>query len=411
MMKQLFFLLFLAIVPYSLYSQSDTKIIPAHNGSGYSTLSYPLVKWGYKDLQGNWVIAPQYVKANSFNKDDIAEVILEEQKRNTHSVLSALPLVSAFVEPTQTQSTVTRIGLIDLNGDILTNYKSSISQKRKDKKYEQALEIASERRANGLYDDVFARFARIDADIIAQQQREQARRQREQARQDSILMVQQVLKMRADSIAAAKRVADSLILAKEREIIARISSGNRLSLSKVKVTGHGMLLSKDKTWREYTVRMDDFNRIRITYEGNTRLRGELDVLKTIYESDWSLLSDVLFQSIEISKMTLEISQGAYTKKFGAFSFLVTLNLDNFNNIHTDEEANLTVSYAISQMERFISSFMNHYQNSAYFVEPLFQVKVGGREGITVGIVDKQGNGASLEDAKRICNESLRSLRR
>jgi hypothetical protein len=361
------------------------------------------VKWGYKDLEGNWVITPQYVKANSFNKDGIAEVILGEQKRNANSVLSALPLIRDFVEPTQTQITVTRIGLIDLNGDILASYKSSISQKRKDKKYEQALEIASERRANGLYDDVFARFARIDADIIAQQQREQAR-------QDSILMVQQLLKMRADSIATVKRVADSLRLAKEREIIARISSGNGLSLSKVKVTGHGMLLSKDETWREYTVRMDDFNRIRVTYEGNTRLRGELDVLKTIYESDWSLLSDNLFQGVEISKMTLEISQGAYTKKFGAFSFLVTLNLDDFNNVHTDEETNLTVSYAISQMERFISSFMNHYQNSAHFVEPLFQVKVGGREGITVGIVDKQGNGASLEDAKRICNEALRSLR-
>ena len=62
-------------------------------------------------------------------------------------------------------------------------------------------------------------------------------------------------------------------------------------------------------------------------------------------------------------------------------------------------------------ERFISSFINHYQNSAYFVEPLFQVKVGGREGITIGIIDKQGNGASLEDAKRICNESLRSIRK
>ena len=191
----------------------------------------------------------------------------------------------------------------------------------------------------------------------------------------------------------------------------RQSSGNGLSLSKVKVTGHGMLLSKDETWREYTIRMDDFNRIRVTYEGTARLRGELDVLKTIYDSDWNLLSDNLFQSIEISKMTLEISQGAYTKKFGAFSFLVTINLNDFNSIYTDEEANLTVSYAISQVERFISSFMNHYQNSAYIVEPLFQVKVGGREGITVGIVDKQGNGASLEDAKRICNESLRSIRR
>lgn len=391
-------------LPNPLYSQSETKIVPAHSGAADSTLPYPLVKWGYKDLQGKWLITPQYGKANSFNKDGIAEVILEEQKSNSHSVLNAIPLIGALIKPTQTHGPASLIGLIDLNGNILASYKSSISKKRKDKKYKQALKIVSERRADGIYDDVFTRFARIDADIFAQQQREQARK-------DSILMAQELLKKRTDSITIAKRVADSLSLAKEREIIARISSGNGLSLSKVKVTGHGMLLSKDETWREYTIRMDDFNRIRVAYEGTARLRGELDVLKTIYDSDWNLLSDNLFQSIEISKMTLEISQGAYTKKFGAFSFLVTINLNDFNSIYTDEEANLTVSYAISQVERFISSFMNHYQNSAYIVEPLFQVKVGGREGITVGIVDKQGNGASLEDAKRICNKSLRSIRR
>lgn len=398
-------------LPNPLYSQSETKIVPAHSGAADSTLPYPLVKWGYKDLQGKWLITPQYGKANSFNKDGIAEVILEEQKSNSHSVLNAIPLIGALIKPTQTHGTTSLIGLIDLNGNILASYKSSISKKRKDKKYKQALKIVSEWRADGIYDDVFTRFARIDADIFAQQQRERALRQREQARKDSILMAQELLKKRTDSITTAKRVADSLSLAKEREIIARISSGNGLSLSKVKVTGHGMLLSKDETWREYTIRMDDFNRIRVTYEGTARLRGELDVLKTIYDSDWNLLSDNLFQSIEISKMTLEISQGAYTKKFGAFSFLVTINLNDFNSIYTDEEANLTVSYAISQVERFISSFMNHYQNSAYIVEPLIQVKVGGREGITVGIVDKQGNGASLEDAKRICNKSLRSIRR
>lgn len=391
-------------LPNPLYSQSETKIVPAHSGAADSTLPYPLVKWGYKDLQGKWLITPQYGKANSFNKDGIAEVILEEQKSNSHSVLNAIPLIGALIKPTQTHGPASLIGLIDLNGNILASYKSSISKKRKDKKYKQALKIVSERRADGIYDDVFTRFARIDADIFAQQQREQARK-------DSILMAQELLKKRTDSITIAKRVADSLSLAKEREIIARISSGNGLSLSKVKVTGHGMLLSKDETWREYTIRMDDFNRIRVAYEGTARLRGELDVLKTIYDSDWNLLSDNLFQSIEISKMTLEISQGAYTKKFGTFSFLVTINLNDFNSIYTDEEANLTVSYAISQVERFISSFMNHYQNSAYIVEPLFQVKVGGREGITVGIVDKQGNGASLEDAKRICNKSLRSIRR
>lgn len=147
-------------------------------------------------------------------------------------------------------------------------------------------------------------------------------------------MAQELLKRQADSSATAKRIADSISLAKEREIIARISSGKGLSLSKVKVTGHGMLLSKDETWQEYTIRMDDFNRIRVTYEGTVKLQGELDVLKTIYESDWNLLSDNLFQSIEISKMTLEVSQGAYTKKFSSFSFLITVDINDFNYILT-----------------------------------------------------------------------------
>lgn len=398
-------------LPNSQYLQNETRIVPAHSGAADSTLPYPLVKWGYKDLQGNWLISPQYGKANWFNKDGIAEVILKKAKNNTHSALSAVPIIGVLIKPTQTSGTISLIGLIDLNGNILASYKSSISEKRKDKKYKQAFEIVSERRANGLYDNVFTRFARIDADIYAQQQREQIQRQREQAQKDSILMAQELLKRQADSSATAKRIADSISLAKEREIIARISSGKGLSLSKVKVTGHGMLLSKDETWQEYTIRMDDFNRIRVTYEGTVKLQGELDVLKTIYESDWNLLSDNLFQSIEISKMTLEVSQGAYTKKFSSFSFLITVDINDFNSIYTDEESNLIVSYAISQVERFISSFINHYQNSAYFVEPLFQVKVGGREGITIGIIDKQGNGASLEDAKRICNESLRSIRK
>lgn len=394
-MKKVALLLFLVVAPFHLYSQIGTKIIPARSGAGDAALSYPLGKWGYKDLQNNWIISPQFAKAYNFNNDGIAEVIIGERKRETH------PQISIFAITPQTQSTVTQIGLIDLKGSILVSYKSSTSQKRKDKKYEQALEIATERREQRRYDDVYVRLDRVDAAIMEQKQR----RQREQARQDSILMAQRLLKMRADSIATAKRVADSLRLAKEREIIARLSSGNRLSLNKVKVTGHGMLLSKDETWREYTIRMGDFNRILITYEGNTRLRGELDVLKTIYESDWSLLSDDLFHSVEIAKATIEISQGALIKKFGAFSFLFTLNLDDLDSIYADKEANLTVLTAASQVDRFIASFMRHYQSSAHFVEPLFQVKVGCREGITVDIVDKQDNGASLEDVKRICNEA------
>lgn len=225
---------------------------------------------------------------------------------------------------------------------------------------------------------------------------------------------------RADSITAAKRVADSIVLAKkriadslrlvkEREIMARVDSGGRLSRQKVSVTGHGLLLSKDETWKHYTIRMDDFNRIFTTYNGQSRYKGEIDALKVIYESEWELLSDNLFHSIEVVKATAEISQGARTKKFGVFSFLFTLNLDDLDATYTDEEANFTVLIAISQIDKFIDSFIRHYQTSAYFVEPLFQIKLGGREGITVGIVDKQGNGASIEDVKHICNEAKRKI--
>lgn len=357
----------------SLYSQIKTKILPAHFGATSSTSHHTNAKWGYKDLLGNWIIKPQYNKANKFNKDGIAEVILEN---NTNTTL--------FIN-----DTTKLIGLIDLKGNILASYKSSSSQKRRDKKYGQALEIVSDQRANGMYNDIFTRIVRTD----------------------SILEAKELLRRQADSIAAVRRIADSIYAAKEREIITRISSGKGLSLSKVKVTGHGGLLSKDETWHDYTIRMDDFNRIYVTYEGSTKFHNELDVLKTIYESDWNLLPDNLFQSVEIRKLTVQISQGYYTKKFGAFSFLLTLNIDNFHKVYTDKEVNIIVSYAVSQVEKFISSFIIHYQNSAYSVEPLLQTSVGSREGIIVRIVDKKGDGELLEDAKRICKGTQRALRR
>ena len=74
-MKQIIFLFFLIVMPNSLYSQSEMKIVPAQQ-----IPPYPLGKWGYKDLQGNWIIPPQYSKANSFNKDGIAEVIPKSKK-------------------------------------------------------------------------------------------------------------------------------------------------------------------------------------------------------------------------------------------------------------------------------------------------------------------------------------------
>lgn len=398
-MKKLFLLFLLAVVPSYTYSQNTVKIIPVQR----SVIS----KWGYEDLRGEWIIPPQFSMAYKFNIDGIAEVIVEEKKRNTNTFLNSL--VRAYVATPSSHSQQTQRNLIDVNGDVLVkNY-------NKHSKYRKALKIVTKRKMQGLYDDVYIRLAQIDADILAQQQKEQAR-------QDSILMAERLLKMRADSIATAKRiadsialekkrVADSLQLAKEREIIERIASGPKLSLKKVKVTGHGLLLSKDKTWREYTIRMDDFNRILVTYEGDTRVRGELDVLKAIYESDWGLLSDDLFHNVEVVKTTVGISQGARTKKFGVFSFLFTLNLDDLDMVYTDEETLLIVQNSISQIERYVTSFIKHYQEAAYFVEPLLQMHPNDRSSISVGVVEKQGNREAfeIEAAKRMCAKAKRKF--
>lgn len=163
-MKRLLLFFLLAVVPFNTYSQNNAKIIPTHSGAGDSTLPYPLVKWGYKDLQNNWLITPQFVKAYDFNEDGIAEVAIHKPAEKA---------------------------LIDLNGDILTNYKSDASQKQKDSKYAKAIKTVSIRKVAGAYDAVYARLAQIDADILAQQQREQAR-------QDSILTVQRLQKMPPD---------------------------------------------------------------------------------------------------------------------------------------------------------------------------------------------------------------------
>ncbi|GGJ95448.1 WG repeat-containing protein [Parabacteroides faecis] len=367
----------LAILPFVAYSQNNVKIKPAQRNV--------VSKWGYQDLFGEWIIHPQFSRAYDFNEDGIAEVIIDNHYQ---------PTVWGVGNNIQ-------MAFIDLNGDILIKYQYGNSQNQKNKKYDKALQIVSRRKIKGKYNNFYARLSEVDANIIVKEQKEQTRR-------DSVLMAQKLQKIRVDSAVATQRAADSLRLAKERKV-ANMSSGAGLSLKKVKVTGHGLLLSKDEAWREYTIQLDDFNRLFITHEGDTRLQGELDVLKVIYESDWGLLADDLFHSIEITKATTEISRGVRTQKYGIFSFLITLNLDNLDITYTEKEANSTVLNAISQVERYITSFMKHYQSSAHFVEPLFQVKVGGREGISVGIVDKKGNGASMEDVKRICTETRRKL--
>ena len=392
-MKKLLLLLLLAVLPLFTYSQNNEKIKP-EKSDGFM--------WGYQDLLGEWVIPPQFNKAGRFTNDGIATVGLldkHNEKERIALVLSAHMDISEEI--------ISIEGLIDLNGNILTQYPRNASPQQKNKKYNKALKIVDKRKKDGLYNDIYARLAQ--ADSINQRQILQA--QREQARQDSILLAQREKKRVADSIAMVKkRQADSIRLAQENRINAMPSPGQGISLKKVKVTGHGLLLSKNETWREYTIQLDDFfNRLHVNYSGGIKYSGELDVLKVIHKSDWGLLSNDLFHSVEINKMTAEISQGGRTKKFGVFSFLFTLNLEDFDTVYTDEEVNLTVSNAITQIDRYITSFIDHYIGASHFVEPLFRVKPGGREGLQISVVDKQSRGVSLEGAKDICAEARKKF--
>lgn len=209
-----------------------------------------------------------------------------------------------------------------------------------------------------------------------------------------------IRRQKEDSMAFIRHITDSLWLVKTHKIHANVS-GRGLSLHKIKISGDGLLLRKNDVNQIYSISRDAFNHYYISYDGEIKMQGILDVKKVIYESDWSLLSDELFNNVEIAKVSVEITRGAITKKFGAFSFLVKLNIEDLNITSKDEEANSMVLNAISQLEAYISSFIKHYQSYAYYIEPLF----GGRESIIVNIADKKGNGAPIEDAKRICIET------
>lgn len=181
----------LVVVPFYTYSQDAPKIKPA---------KLNLFTWGYQDLLGKWVISPQFSKADAFTKDDIAVVGIADFEIKQHAVIGATISTSEINKALYPKE----FGLIDLNGDILVKYKYDATQKQKDDKYAKALKTVSKRRQAGAYDDIYARLDKIDADVFSQQQREQVRK-------DSILMAQELLKKRADSIATAKRVANSLI--------------------------------------------------------------------------------------------------------------------------------------------------------------------------------------------------------
>lgn len=389
-------------------------------------------KYGYVDRLGNWVIQPIYTKAGSFT-GDCAIVAIRKKK--------IFKAIANTIRPLSVNSSIdedrysTKYGIIDVNGNTVISFSAASMDKIKEK-LPKAQSIAAKRRAKGEFDSFYARQAAITKHLDSLQQiREierntaiKKKRQRdsialakkkfEKLRHDSIANIKRIAKQRADSIAMLKkrhadslasirRIIDSIWLAKVEKIKSSTLSGYGISLQKIKIKGDGLLLRKDKTYRTYSITRDDYNRYHLVHDGDMRSYGVLDVKKVIYESDWSLLSDDLFNSVEITKVTMEISRGTRTNKFGVFSFFFTLNLDDLDMIYKDKETAQGVLNSISQIDKYITSFINHYQDSAHFIEPLLQLKIGGKEGITVTVVDKKGKGGTIEDIKRACNDAKR----
>lgn len=411
-MKNLFFLLLLVTIPLYTYPQANLKIKPKKQNA---------FTWGYQDLLGKWIILPQFSQAENFTKDDIATVGIINVDIKQHSIIGPIMSSNDINKALYPEE----YGFIDLNGQILTKYKRGSSQKQIENKYNKAVKIVLKKKQSGAYNNIYSRLIIADSIINIQKQKKQ---------RDSIIKAQLSLKKHIDSITTAKRIlrerdsltkvkritdslnlirrqkedsmafirhiTDSLWLVKTHKIHANVS-GRGLSLHKIKISGDGLLLRKNDVNQIYSISRDAFNHYYISYDGEIKMQGILDVKKVIYESDWSLLSDELFNNVEIAKVSVEITRGAITKKFGAFSFLVKLNIEDLNITSKDEEANSMVLNAISQLEAYISSFIKHYQSYAYYIEPLF----GGRESIIVNIADKKGNGAPIEDAKRICIET------
>ena len=170
-----------------------------------------------------------------------------------------------------------------------------------------------------------------------------------------------VLNLREDSLANIKRMSDSIRLVKGHKVNVKNISERGISLRKIKVAGDGLLLKRDDTSEIYSITRGRFDKYYITHDGYISAHGVLDVKKVIYESNWGLLSDDLFHNIKIDKVTVEVARRTLTKKFGAFLFYVTLNLDDIESAYTNKETNLMVLNAISQVDNFIESFIGQYQ--------------------------------------------------
>ena len=233
-MKKLFLLLLLVVVPLCIYSQTDSTIKPAESSSGK--------EWGYQDALGNWIIQPQFYWAYEFDNNGIAVVAIEKKRGVFQYDYSSSQYKYSSM-------------FIDLNGNALVRYRSYVTQQHMNQRYDEALKIVTKRKAKGLYDVAYHQLAKADSIILQAKREQEIKQAREQARQDSILMVQREQKRVADSIATAKKMrVDSIKSAQENRINATPSPGQGISLRKIKVTGHGLLLSKSETWREYTIR-------------------------------------------------------------------------------------------------------------------------------------------------------------
>jgi hypothetical protein len=174
-----------------------------------------------------------------------------------------------------------------------------------------------------------------------------------------------------------------------------------ISQKKIEITGEGLLLKKDKDYSTYSITQEEYNRYLITYDGDIGIHDILDVKKVIYNSDLDLLSDNLFYSIEISKLSATATRNGKVQRYGSFVFHIKVNIKNLNDTYTDKKTLNTLLLAITQVNEYIVSFEKFYQSKAYLIEPLLPSKVY--------IQDIEGRGASIDDVKAECDYAKKLL--
>lgn len=401
-MRVFLFILFCGLCSF-VYSQDlSDKIKPTEQ-----LRSHPQrpEKLGYIDVLGNWLIEPQFTFAYNFDSNGVALVSKYFQTGGKSEYLWCF---------------------IDLNGSVLIKYPLTVSRQLNsrfsirhvmpnvseenkntasvvsvgDKYYEKAIEIVNERKANGIYNNVYEKIVFVDqqADSI---NTAKMLAQIEKARQDSVLLAE----------ATARRMRDNLIVERiKNDPIEKVNverryteqETNKISLEKITITGDGLLLRKDENHQVYSITQDYYNRYQLTHDMDVGLHAVLDVKKVIYGSDLKLLSDSLFHSIDISKLSINISsRSRVDQQFGGFLFNIKTTIKDINEIYDNKEILNTLLLSIRQVDNYMSSFKKLYAGKAYLVEPLFE------DAVQVFILDMEGRGASIEDVKINCDRAKR----